>query len=185
MRPHHLYVSLFLVLGACAPQHQQAPPAGTNLFPETARYEVAFSPRRGAQELIIKAIDSAMEELLVATYTYTSAPITNALLQARDRGVRVSVVSDDGEAGKSYSAIPTLVNQGIPVRIDGHYAIHHNKFIVIDRKHLETGSYNYTASAADRNAENVLVIWNTPELAELYATEWQRLWDESDIISTK
>jgi hypothetical protein len=30
-----------------------------------------------------------------------------------------------------------------------------------------------------RNAENVLVLWNVPKIAEVYAREWERLWGES------
>ena len=54
----------------------------------------------------------------------------------------------------------------------------HNKFIVADGTAVQTGSFNYTSSAAQRNAENVLVVRNAPALASQYGAEWRRLWDE-------
>jgi phosphatidylserine/phosphatidylglycerophosphate/cardiolipin synthase-like enzyme len=34
----------------------------------------------------------------------------------------------------------------------------HGKFLIVDRQTLETGSFNFTAAAEARNAENVLVL---------------------------
>lgn len=50
----------------------------------------------------------------------------------------------------------------------------------VDGDSVETGSFNYTDSAAHRNSENVLVIWHHPTLAKEYATYWQRLWEEGE-----
>ena len=33
---------------------------------------------------------------------------------------------------------------GIPIRINSYYAIMHDKYMVIDGKTVETGSFNYT-----------------------------------------
>ena len=56
----------------------------------------------------------------------------------------------------------------------------HNKFLVIDGVHVQTGSFNYTTSAQERNAENVVVLWNQPAISAAYGREWQRLWREAD-----
>lgn len=69
-------------------------------------------------------------------------------------------------------------SSGEPVHLNGRYAIMHNKFMVIDGKNVQTGSFNYTASAVSRNAENVLLIEDAPQLAEAYQREFNRLWDE-------
>ena len=151
-------------------------------FPKDAGYEIGFSPNRGSLDLILKAIGKAKKEILIATYSFTSKPISLALLDASRRGVTVMVVADKKSNGTRYSATTFLANQGVPVRLNGHYAIHHHKFLVIDKASVETGSFNFTASAVDKNAENALVIWNTPSLASTYATEWKRLWDEATPI---
>lgn len=55
----------------------------------------------------------------------------------------------------------------------------HNKFIVVDNQTVETGSFNYSAGAVDKNAENVLVMWNYPNVASRYANECNRLYNEA------
>ena len=41
-----------------------------------------------------------------------------------------------------------------------------------------TGSFNYTGAAAQRNAENVLVLHHAPVIAAQYESQWRRLWNE-------
>ena len=68
----------------------------------------------------------------------------------------------------------------IPLRFNSNYAIMHDKYIIIDDKTVETGSFNYTASAEKRNAENVLVVKDDPALAKRYLENWRKLWDEGE-----
>ena len=45
-------------------------------------------------------------------------------------------------------------------------------------------TFNYSAAAVEKNAENVLVIWTAPELAAQYAHEWNRFWKEGEAAKT-
>lgn len=137
----------------------------------------AFTPG-GALPLVLSTIRSAKSSIAVAAYSFTSKPISLALLDAHKRGVRVAVVVDQTDAAKGYSAARFLANHGVPVRTNGRYSIQHNKYLVVDRMTVQTGSFNYTASASERNAENVLVVGNAPDLAATYIADWQRLWNE-------
>jgi phosphatidylserine/phosphatidylglycerophosphate/cardiolipin synthase-like enzyme len=152
-----------------------APAATPN--PAMPSYSAAFTPGN-ALPLVLETIRTAKSTLLVAAYSFTSRPVATALRAAQRRGVQVFVVVDAGEAAKGYSAARFLANERVPVRTNARYALQHNKFIVADGTIVQTGSFNYTASAAERNAENVLVISNAPDLAALYGREWRRLWDE-------
>ena len=58
------------------------------------------------------------------------------------------------------------MNLKIPTYIDAQHAIAHNKIIIIDKETVITGSFNLTA-AADKNAENVIII-RSKDLAALY-----------------
>jgi phosphatidylserine/phosphatidylglycerophosphate/cardiolipin synthase-like enzyme len=127
---------------------------------------------------VLSGIDSAQKSILVAAYSFTSKPISAALLDAHRRGVDVRVVADAKANGKRYTAATYLANHDVPVRLNDKYAILHDKFMVIDGATIETGSFNYTAAAANKNAENVLVLRDMPEMAARYTKEWQRLWDE-------
>ncbi len=116
----------------------------------------------------------------MACYEFTSRDIAEALESAAHRGVKVRIVADWKAAQDRFSQTRILKDAGIPVRLDHRYAILHYKFMVIDRATLETGSFNYTSGAIKHNAENALVLWNVPQIAEVYAREWERLWEESE-----
>ncbi len=45
-------------------------------------------------------------------------------------------------------------------------------------RNVLTTQYNFTASAASRNSENVVVVWNNPQLASRYLTHWQSRFDQ-------
>ncbi|WP_259596789.1 phospholipase D family nuclease [Burkholderia thailandensis] len=150
-------------------------------LPAGAAYDLGFSPASGsasALDVVVRAIDSARSSIVVVAYSFTSKPIATALLAAHRRGVKVAVVADRGQNSKSYSAVWFLANQGVPVRLNDRYEATHDKFMVIDGLHVETGSFNYSSAAANRNAENALVLWNTKSLADRYGAEWARLWQE-------
>jgi phosphatidylserine/phosphatidylglycerophosphate/cardiolipin synthase-like enzyme len=141
--------------------------------------EVAFSPDRGATELVVKTIGEAQAAIQVAAYSFTSKPVAQALLEAHKRGIDVRVVVDKSNATARYTAATFLANQGVPVRVDYRYAIMHDKFIIVDGVTVEEGSFNFTAAAESRNAENVLVL-HDPAVAKTYGQEWDRLWAESE-----
>ncbi|MDM0108020.1 phospholipase D family protein [Variovorax sp. J22R24] len=145
-------------------------------------YVAEFTPGQ-ALPLVLETIRGARSTLLVAAYSFTSKPVAAALRDAHRRGVQVLVVVDAAEAAKGYSAARFLANQQIPVRINGRYALQHNKFIVADGTVVQTGSFNYTSSAAGRNAENVLVVRDVPALGAKYTQEWRRLWNEGSDLS--
>ena len=148
-------------------------------------YEVAFSPRGNSLQLVLSTIQSAQKSIRVAAYSFTSNPVAEALRDAYKRGVDVKVVADKDGNSSRYSAVTFLANQGVPVRLNGRYPIMHHKFIVVDGMHLQTGSFSYSASAASKNAENVLVLRDVPVMVEQYEAEWQRLWEEGEDVKEK
>lgn len=147
-----------------------------------ARVESAFSPDGGAESLVLRTIASARQSLRLAAYSFTSAEVVRALLDAKRRGLDVAVVVDaknnlaDDRSGKARAALAALATAGVSVRSISRYAIHHDKYIVADGVTVQTGSFNYSASAASRNSENVIVIWNSPSVAEAYLKHWNSRW---------
>ncbi len=142
--------------------------------------ETEFSPHRGATAAVVKLIGEAQHMIRVAAYSFTSKDIAKALMDAHKRGVDVQAVLDKSNATARYSSATFLANTGIPTRVDYKYAIMHNKFMVVDSATVETGSFNYTAAAEDKNAENVLILRDYPEVAKRYLGRWQELWAESE-----
>lgn len=148
-------------------------------FPALAEpsIRVAFSPNGEATDAVVGVIREAKNTIQVAAYSFTSRPIAEALVTASRRGVDVRVVLDKSNETGRYSAATFLTNQGMPVRIHGKHAIMHHKFLIIDEKTVQTGSFNYSR-AAERQPENVLILRDHPEVASRYLAEWNRLWRE-------
>lgn len=129
--------------------------------------DVYFSPKGGCTEAIVKEIGQAKRELKLQAYSFTSSPIAQAIAQAQDRGVKVTVMLDDSQRTEKYTGATYLQNHQVPVLIDAKHAIAHNKIILIDGATVITGSFNFTKAAEESNAENLLVI-RDPRLAEKY-----------------
>lgn len=136
---------------------------------------------------MLKFIGSARQSLQLAGYVFTSPQVAKALIEARKRGVDVQVLIDQREnRGKANIAAQNLIlNAGIPLRTVSAYTIHHDKYIVIDGRSVQTGSFNYTQGAARSNSENVLVVWDDPQLAASYLAHWQSRWAQgTPVVST-
>ncbi len=96
--------------------------------------EVFFSPKGGCTEVIINMIEGARETVRVQAYSFTSAPIAKAILNAHKSGVEVTVVLDSSQRTAQYSSATFFRNQGVPVYIDGDHAIAHNKVIQLHQR---------------------------------------------------
>lgn len=140
-----------------------------------------FTPGEDCTGMIVSEIDGAKSELLIQAYSFTSAPIMSAISRARKRGVKIGVILDKSHVRKkSYSAATYLTNHGIMPLIDRRVAIAHNKVMIIDRRNVIAGSFNFTKAAQERNAENVLFIRDDARLAKAYADNWQKRANVSD-----
>ncbi len=142
----------------------------------TGTIEVAFSPHNGATASIVRAINEAHDVILVEAYSFTSKEIAKALLNAKERGVKVSIILDKSQVGRKYSSATFFNNEGFILKIDSVHAIFHDKVMVIDNKNVITGSFNFTQAAENKNAENVLILRNNPQLAKLYTQDWIYNW---------
>lgn len=163
---------------AVAPTPERSP-----LGPMPAQVRVCFVPAQSCDEPIAAAIRNARTSIRVQAYGFTAPVILGALGDAKARGVDVRAILDksndpttrrrdrDGDAPRLVGAHFTAA-MGIPTWIDHKVAIAHNKLIIIDEKLVIGGSYNFTMSAEDRNAENVTFI-DSPDIARLYMQNWE------------
>ena len=136
---------------------------------------VYFTPPANAAAAIVKAIDASDREVLVQAYGFTHNGIAQALVRAHQRGVSVRVLLDKKSDASNRYVIEVLNNAHIQLREDGQHAIAHNKVMVIDQSIVITGSFNFTNSAATRNAENFLVL-KSADLADQYRAQWHSHW---------
>jgi phosphatidylserine/phosphatidylglycerophosphate/cardiolipin synthase-like enzyme len=133
---------------------------------------VCFSPKGGCTEAVVRELKQARREVLVLAYSFTSKPIVEALVEAKKRGADVQIVLDRSNEKEEYSELPVLVAQGLTPHIDAHHAIAHNKVMIVDRRTVITGSFNFTHQAEVENAENLLVLKGHPELVARYRQDF-------------
>ena len=148
-------------------------------FPAQGEIEVAFAPRDNTEKVLIELIRSARKSLKVHAYVFTSRQIADAMVAAHRRGVKVEVLADAKmNRREKGNAIPRLLAGGVPVAFETRYNAAHNKVLVVDAEGPKcavlTGSYNFTWSAHNRNAENLLIVRGHCELARAYRDNWLR-----------
>jgi phosphatidylserine/phosphatidylglycerophosphate/cardiolipin synthase-like enzyme len=135
-------------------------------------WSVYFSPKGGCAPAIVEALNKAQTTILVQAYSFTSAPIAQALVKAHQRGVKVQVILDKSQRTDKYSSADFLNHANIPTLIDAAHAIAHNKIVIIDDQTVITGSFNFTKAAEERNAKNLLIIQDK-NLVKKYTDNWR------------
>ncbi len=151
-----------------------------------ARITTCFVPGENCTDRIVREIDKADEEVLVQAYGFTSCPIIEALLRAKQRGLNVGVLLDRSNERRRYAgAIVTLLAHGIEPKIDHIPSTHvaadgrervrgiaHIKAIILDRRTVITGSMNFTWCGQHCNVENVLFV-SVKRTAREHAANWR------------
>ncbi len=165
------------VLPACS---SEKPSPTTRTADGTTAIDVYFSPNGGCTDAIVRELNAARMSIRIQAYSFTSAPIAQAVATAKGRGVAVEAVLDRSNRTNKYSAATFLRNHGIDVRIDARHAIAHNKVMIIDDRTVITGSFNFTKAAEENNAENLLIIRNDPVLAAKYLANFRRHQEHSE-----
>jgi len=129
---------------------------------------------------ILKLIDNATKSIQISTMLLTDTNMVNALIAAHIRGVDIKIVADyrQNKSLGTSSKLSILVANGISVRLNNNYQILHDKYMVIDSKIVETGSYNYSISAYQYNAENYIIVYNQPAFAASYQKDFELLYAE-------
>ena len=154
--------------------------ASVAVDPVDARVECAFN--EDCEPLVLKTIAAARESIFVAAYAFTRTHIAEALVAAHARGadVRVKVDVRQAEYPAAAAQLAYLERNGIPVTrisLQGEYSAMHNKFLVVDRRFVVAGSYNFTTTASVSNWENVMGV-DSPEIAARYIRAWDEIASE-------
>jgi phosphatidylserine/phosphatidylglycerophosphate/cardiolipin synthase-like enzyme len=136
---------------------------------------VFFSPGDDCRHAIVAALRNARSSADLCVFTISDDYLSEQILAAHKRRVAVRIITDDDKALDSGSDIGRLHRAGIPVKIDDDPDHMHHKFAVFDGKLLLTGSYNWTRSAAERNAENILQT-DAPAAVSAFAEQFAALW---------
>jgi phosphatidylserine/phosphatidylglycerophosphate/cardiolipin synthase-like enzyme len=130
------------------------------------------SLRGGPDKYLADAIRHARVSVDVAALQLNLWSIRDALLDAHRRGVTVRMVTDSDYFDEPETQ--ALIKAGIPVLSDRREGLMHNKFVIIDRQEVWTGSMNLTINGAYRNDNHFIRIQST-HLAENYTAEFEEM----------
>jgi phosphatidylserine/phosphatidylglycerophosphate/cardiolipin synthase-like enzyme len=148
--------------------------AETNMQYKVVAPKVYFSPAFGGgscESNLVSEIGKAKKTIQVEAYQFTLQSVADALLKAKKKGVDVNMVVDNLAVEGRNSKVGYCASNGIPVVVDRKHNIFHNKVMIIDKKTVITGSFNFTANAEFHNAENMWVIADT-NAAALCVSNW-------------
>ncbi|TXI03158.1 MAG: phospholipase D family protein [Rhizobium sp.] len=123
--------------------------------------------------MLINAIDQTQSSLMIQAYSFTSAPIAKAVVEAKRRGVDVRVIVDKSQRTEKYSIVTFLNNAEIPVVVDSSVKIAHNKVMIFDQQAVFLGSFNFTKAAEHMNAENGMLIRGDASIVSAYTQNWK------------
>jgi phosphatidylserine/phosphatidylglycerophosphate/cardiolipin synthase-like enzyme len=142
--------------------------------------EVHFSPDGGIRRHLLRAIRESRQKIDVAVYHITSTELTQALVAAKERGVRVHILIDQEKARTGGPAMRIFHAAGLSVRTLGvsEQSLMHHKFAIFDDRVVATGSYNWTQTAERANYENLVLI-DDPKMVARFTGEFDRLWRSS------
>ena len=147
--------------------------------------EVHFFPNSSEEIYLINLLSKTKVSLDIAMFTINNIRIAEEIKNIFNKGIKLRIITD-GECIKMPSSnVYSLAAIGINIKIDDSVRYHmHHKFCIIDNSVVVTGSFNWTDQAVNHNQENLLFIENK-NLAMKYSNEFQRLWDDFEIVVTK
>jgi phosphatidylserine/phosphatidylglycerophosphate/cardiolipin synthase-like enzyme len=168
--------------------------------------DVLFSPhpKRDANHglnLLAKQLKATRQHIDMALFVFSAQQLTNVLREQIKEGVEIRLVADPGFASRPFSEVLDLLGVSLPDRTckveAGNLPLNqglkgigtprlargdklHHKFAVIDNQTVITGSFNWSPSAAHTNDETLLVI-HSPQLAQQFTREMDRLWNGAEL----
>ncbi|HBW22363.1 MAG: hypothetical protein A2X28_10330 [Elusimicrobia bacterium GWA2_56_46] len=140
-----------------------------------------FTETTRVSAVLVDAINRTNSTLDVALYNLQITDAAQALVKARDRGVRVRVMMDYDhvfpDAGRE---IKYLITSGLDVKVmkgRGGSGSMHNKYAIFDGAALETGSANWSLSAESSSYENMMFVYD-PAVIRGYGENFEWMWSQ-------
>jgi phosphatidylserine/phosphatidylglycerophosphate/cardiolipin synthase-like enzyme len=178
-----LQLVLIIIAAACTPvtglqaTAKPAAPADASQDWYTVSFTKPTAPnasiyRGGPDEDLAAAIDQARLTVDAAIYDLNLWSIRDALIAAHRRGLSVRMVTESDNMDEP--EVQELKQAGIEVLGDRHESLMHNKFVVIDRSEVWTGSMNFTTGGAYLDNNNLIRLQSS-KLGEAYTHEFEQM----------
>ncbi len=145
---------------------------------KASQAEVTAAFNNDCKKLLILNIKKASKTIYGAIYTFTNKDIAQAFITQANKNVQIYLKIDKEQAKFNYTKrlISMMRKVGIKITLiamkKSDYM--HNKFAIIDKQIVITGSFNWTINASRDNYENIVAI-QSKEIADQYIKEWDKL----------
>lgn len=129
---------------------------------------------------IIKHLNEAQKSVEIAVAWITSPTIIDSIDKCLKRKVSVRLLSVNDHIN-NIETFSRLYYSGAKIRLLSKKLMH-NKFCIIDRDVIISGSYNWTMKAAS-NHENITIAFKNYQLIETFTNEFEEIWKRGEEIS--
>lgn len=137
-----------------------------------------FSP--GIESKLVAFVDSAEKTLDVEVYQFSYAGLKDALVRAKQRGVRVRLLMEP-RVTSNFETAAFLASKGVEVKwASQEYSNTHSKFAVADSGKVFVGSVNWSRHAMFYNREAGVLVEDLG-----VAAEFEKIfeWDWADAVA--
>lgn len=140
-------------------------------------------PKGNALTHLKRKIKEASRSLRIALFTLTHHVLLDEIIQAKKRGVDVTVILDMHSAlGASAEAVAILQKANVRILLSRGIQLMHHKFAYIDERTLVMGSANWTKAAFAKNSDCLCVLHN---LDQEQRTCMNRIWHALETSTQK
>jgi phosphatidylserine/phosphatidylglycerophosphate/cardiolipin synthase-like enzyme len=129
-----------------------------------------------SDDMLIQGLDRAESTIDFAVMGFSRRPVIDALIRAHHRGVRLRFVGDARHYEYGQSGYVEMEKLNIPMISGNLFHIMHDKFFIIDDRHIVTGTGNITPTGYDRNANNYVFI-DSPSVAADFKAEFEQMFE--------
>lgn len=129
---------------------------------------------------ISSELSQAESSIYIAVAWLTNRDLFNILVDKAKSGVTVQLLLSNDEINQNSLLDFSRLKIGNSVAYlvgDGKSDLMHNKFCVIDRRVVMTGSYNWSYKAEKNNHENIVITSDDFELADQFIAQFKHIRD--------
>jgi phosphatidylserine/phosphatidylglycerophosphate/cardiolipin synthase-like enzyme len=129
---------------------------------------------------VAASIDATRRTLDIAAFELNNEVITQAILNAHNRGVVVRIVTDNEHGIEDDdTTLVELELAGIQIVNDNRSGLMHDKFMIMDGAILWMGSMNYTVNDVYRNNNNTMML-RSQRAVQVYQAEFNEMFERGE-----
>lgn len=164
---------------------------------EKGFWQVYFNAPSGSSDAstYVNGIDVALAESIkaipnngtldIAAFEFNNELLTQTIVDAKKRGVTVRIVTDNehGIGDTKDFSWAEFQKASIPIIDDARGGLMHNKFMILNKTTVWTGSWNYTVNGTYRNNNNALML-RSRRVVDAYQAEFDEMFTRKEFGST-